>query len=250
MARWRPPGIRAEFVVSGRDAAHDGTWYGRLCVPCLSVSRLAVGADGRFAAVTNNREEPVVQGAPLSRGQLVLDLFRSDSVAAYTDYLAGLPRPVPNANFVYGDVRSGELCWFGVYPGGRTARRLTGDPFVIANGRCEANWPKATEGRRLFAAAVGGARTRDGLIAALWGLLSNSERHTGVPGNTVLSPAEEAAVSSIFVPPAEIKTMHSDVYATLSSTIVLVGHDGTVECLEKTWLPTGCLVREQFHLAL
>lgn len=65
-----------EPILAGKDRQAGGTWLG-------------VNKDGRFAAITNYKEEGPSKEYELSRGKLIKDFLREDKLLA-RDYLASL----------------------------------------------------------------------------------------------------------------------------------------------------------------
>ena len=63
-------------ILAGRDGQAGGTWLG-------------INKNGRFAAITNHKEEALDREYELSRGQLITDFLQEDNLLA-KDYLTSL----------------------------------------------------------------------------------------------------------------------------------------------------------------
>ncbi|MBK7072144.1 MAG: NRDE family protein [Myxococcales bacterium] len=136
----RAPVALAPGVVGGRDELLGGSW-------------LAFSVDGRFAAVTNQRE-PIVGRAPRSRGAWVTGLLAAGdrrAMAAFVDALD--PRAYASGNLVYGDASGVEVAYLR-RDGGRARRALPPGLTVLANDRVDApGQPKQARLRGLLAGA-------------------------------------------------------------------------------------------------
>lgn len=207
----------APNIHGGRDVQAQGTW-------------LAVGRDGRLAAVTNWTDREVVAAAPKSRGDLPRAFLQGDSAPqafAETiddgDYAGFNFLAYDGETLAYASNRTGErrILAPGVY--GLTNTRLAN---AIAAGACphpEA-WPKATLGalalRRIAADA-----TLDDLLALLAQPL--------LPANTAAPAARngpERSQSPAFIRGAE--------YGTRASTAIIFEGDA-VFFAERQYGPLG-----------
>lgn len=137
---------RAPFVfgpgrVGGRDDVLGGSW-------------LAFTRDGRFAAVTNQRELPRVT-APRSRGELVLGLLDAGDRAAMRAYADAIdPTQYASANLVFGDASGADLVYL---RRAGTRERLAVAPglTILGNDRLDApDQPKQDRLRALLAPAT------------------------------------------------------------------------------------------------
>jgi uncharacterized protein with NRDE domain len=202
-----------EGLLGGRDLLAGGTW-------------LAVDARGRFAAVTNIRDAARVAGLR-SRGTLVADFLTGDEPA-----------------HVYGAERANEGDTFGafnllLYDGlelhfasNRTAAaRLGSGLHSFSNAPPGTSWPKT-------ASALAGARewlSAEAPVEALFGMLAARDDS---------SPPELRHQRSHFVVGPN--------YGTRCSTIVLVDAQRRATFAERTFDPSGEIVREvveSFELA-
>jgi uncharacterized protein with NRDE domain len=209
-------------ILGGRDLRAGGTW-------------LAIDRGGRFAAVTNYRQGEREAAAPRSRGLLVSDYLSAEIDA--TAYVARVEREgaeYNGFNLLAGDAR--ELQWLSNQEG--RPRRLAAGIYGLSNHLLDTPWPKVTAGKTGLQALLGG-RGAD-LEFGLFALLSDSTR---VPDDalprTGIGLAWERLLSSAFIATAE--------YGTRSSTVVLVGRDGEVTFVERSFGPNGASAGEMRH---
>ena len=198
-AAWWPD---APDVLGGRDLVAGGTW-------------LAVDRGGRFAAVTNIRDEShSVDSARRSRGLLVNDYLSNAQSAeefAAAAALAG-PRFGPFNMLV---LDSHSLC----YTSNRAAPRELGTGLhALSNIEHGVAWPKITRATRRLGEVLDEAEPSDALFALL------AER--GIPRT-----GREDHRSSLF--------QLNPSWGTRSSTVVLVDSAGRTRFLERTYDPAG-----------
>ena len=213
-------------ILGGRDLRAGGTW-------------LAVDRSGRFAAVTNYRQGEREPPAARSRGLLVSDYLSSEVEAS--SYVAGVEREgaaYNGFNLLAGGAR--ELHWLSNREG--RPRRLGPGIYGLSNHLLDTPWPKVTAGKSGLSALLGG-READ-LVSGLFDLLSDRTQvsDAALP-RTGIGLAWERLLSSAFIASAE--------YGTRSSTVVLVGSDGAVTFVERSFGPNGIPageVRQAFRL--
>jgi uncharacterized protein with NRDE domain len=125
-------------VLAGRDLVAAGTW-------------LAARSDGRFAAVTNFRDESASTGLR-SRGELVMRFFDSGLAPdAFAGQLAADRHAYAGFNLIVGDHE--QLC----YASNRNdpfAQRLEPGLHALSNHRLGTPWPKVTQGMRALRSNV------------------------------------------------------------------------------------------------
>lgn len=204
-------------VIGGRDLKGGGSW-------------LAARADGRFAAVTNFREVPPSTG-PRSRGELVQDFVCSDQPpAAFVQQLDPQAREFGGTNLFAGDA-SALWHWSNR---GQVARMVAPGLYGLSNGMLADDWPKMRRGREALARVITGDDIDE---EALFTLLTDR-----TPGSdhelpdTGVGRDMERALSSIFIAGHE--------YGTRASTVLLVGHDGSVQMRERRWGAGGAFEGE------
>lgn len=210
----------APEIHGGRDLEKGGTWLG-------------LTRTGRFAAVTNYRDGPARNPAPLSRGALAADFLRGDEEPG--DYLESVAR------------RATRYGGFSLLVGGpdrllyfsnRGAGIAEISPGVhgLSNHLLDTPWPKVERGKE----RVGALLTADGnvLIDGLFDALSDRtpasdpelpDSGIGLQRERELSPAFIAA----------------ERYGTRASTVVLVsrGHEATF--VERAYGRMGSALRPE-----
>ena len=217
----------APSVLAGRDLRAGGTWLG-------------VDRRGRFAAVTNYRQgqrEPV---APRSRGHLV-----SEYLTTGIDGRAHVERVQRDAalyngfNLIAGDAHG--LFYFSNREG--CAHALGAGIYGLSNHLLDTPWPKVTKGRDALTTLLAEGGTE--LVESLFALLADRRQAAAdVLPRTGVSPDWERLLSSAFIASSD--------YGTRSSTVVLVGRDGAVVFVERTFGSDGTPggeVRYVFQLA-
>lgn len=205
----------APHVLAGRDLEKGGTWAG-------------VTRDGRIACVTNVRS-PEARSSGKSRGSVVAGFLRATYArpGQYAASVAHAELPSHNALFVDG----GET----VYTN-ETGVVTYVEPGVhgLSNARLDDPWPKVLRGKRALSAWI---RDR-GTVEEAFAILADETLYddadlpkTGVPH------VVERALSSAF-----IHALRPSGYGTRASTVVLVGRDGMLTFVERTFDARGEIV--------
>lgn len=206
LAQWP----EAPHVYAGRDLEAGGTWLG-------------VGANGRFAALTNIRD-PHQPPARKSRGELVarflsgetsIDDYLSDVVGRSMEY-AGFNLLIGNSHEVWHyNARSSE------------AVMLQPGVYGLSNAGLDTPWPKLLRAR----AALEGLLD-DPQPEALLALLNDTQAaaFAELP-DTGVGLATETLLSSVFIA--------SPTYGTRASTALIVQADGTRHMVERSFGPYG-----------
>jgi len=246
-------------MLAGRDLKAGGTWLG-------------ITRAGRLAAVTNLREPPVHEGKKTSRGMLPVDFLKGKvSPQHYVESLLARRLDFDGFNFLAGTLgdysavsgaigdnadaspdRSGEsgnpvkelppqtnICFLN----SREDRICELEPGIhgVSNGPLDADWPKVAKGKKTLqslmpsSAGIPSSKLRDPrteLTDKLFALLADRT----VPADSELpdtgvEPDIERMLGSIFV--------HGEDYGTRSSTVVIMGKDGSVHFEEWTWSTNG-----------
>ena len=208
----------APDVLAGRDLQASGTWLG-------------ITRDLRFAAVTNFRDLRSMQPRARSRGDLTRAFLCGASPAE--QYLESVRRRAGEYNgfnlFVcdatglfYFSNRDGEV------------RKLAPGTYGLSNHLLDTPWPKVTELKPRFDAAIRQPLDADAIRRIL------SDR--GVAPDAALPDTgvgleRERMLSAAFVV--------SETYGTRSTTALSVGADRTVRFDEWTFGPGGVLAGER-----
>jgi uncharacterized protein with NRDE domain len=201
-------------ILAGRDLKAGGTWLG-------------IDRRGRFAAVTNYRQGRRERPAPRSRGHLVTDfLTTSTSVHEYIERVQEDARLYNGFNLIAGDAR--ELLYYSNRQG--HTRALGPGVYGLSNHLLDTAWPKVAATKGAFSVLLKGETS--GLIDGLPALLSDRNRPADnqLP-RTGVGREWERLLSSAFIA--------SSHYGTRSSTVVLVGRDGGIVFVERTFGPGG-----------
>lgn len=201
-------------ILAGRDLRGNGTWMG-------------ITRTGRIAAITNVRDPNSMKvGAP-TRGDLV------------TDFLAGNKRPQSYLETL--DRRSGQYNGFNLIVGnGKTLCYYSNQnrqpceipPGVhgLSNHLLNTPWPKVKRGTVRFAELVNG----EGKISheEIFTLLQDGDRAPdGLLPETGVGLAWERLLSSLHI--------NGDIYGTRTASLLLMGRDGNVTFLERTYSLEG-----------
>ena len=204
----------APSVLAGRDLKAGGTWLG-------------VDRHGRFAAVTNYRQGERESPAPRSRGLLVSDFLTRDVGA-----LEHVEQVRREADFYNGfNLLAGDP-WGVFYFSNRQGRvrHLAPGLYGLSNHLLDTPWPKVAASKSAF-----GTLLTDGaseLTAELFALLSDRNRPAdALLPSTGVGHEWERLLSSAFIA--------SDDYGTRSSTVALIGRDGSMVFVERSFGPRG-----------
>ncbi|MEO7775248.1 MAG: NRDE family protein [Steroidobacteraceae bacterium] len=182
----------APGVLAGRDLEAGGTWLG-------------VHRNGRFATVTNFREQqPRLPGGP-SRGELVSRFLQGDeSPQQYLDALALDADDYAGFNLLVADAH--EL-WYGCNRTEDFARPLKPGIYGLGNDRLDAPWPKLVRSReRLTAWVDRGSADSQSLFAIL--------------ADRVLAPWGPAEPNAELARAASAAFIVHNTYGTRASTVV------------------------------
>jgi uncharacterized protein with NRDE domain len=200
----------APKILGGRDLRGGGTW-------------LAVDQRGRFAAIVNYRDPSAQKDAAPSRGNLVTGFLLSR--ASLDDYLETLKRNSGCYNgftLLFGDTE--RLFCF--------SNRGDAPPFVqpgihgISNHLLDTPWPKVIRGRRALEEML--AQGAEPSAEALFSLLADrSMPDDNLLPDTGIGPEWERLLAPLFIT--------GPVYGTRSSTVVMIGYDGTVNFIERSF---------------
>lgn len=214
----------APEVFAGRDLEQQGTWLG-------------ITRSGRFAALTNYRDLGNNRPDAPSRGALVSAFLRSR--AAPGEYLERLRHDAGRYNgfsLLAGD--GATLCYFSNREG--EVRSLGAGVYGLSNSLLDVPWPKVQSGKSQLAAALDGCPN----AATLLGILDDTQLapDAALP-STGVGLDWERRLSSLRIV--------ADGYGTRSSTALLVGADGEVSFVERSFDAAGGeagIVQERFSL--
>jgi uncharacterized protein with NRDE domain len=206
-----PPAFWADSpcLLAGRDLVAGGTWLG-------------ITKTGRVAAITNFRDPASMKKHAPSRGRLVADYLAGDRPP--WEYLLQVQEEASTYNgfnLLLGDRK--EIFWYS----NRDARIRTVAPglYGISNRLLDTPWPKVVRGKELISPILAQeVPSTDDLFRVL--------HDREIPGDDMLpvtgvGPEWERILSPIFI--------SSPSYGTRSSTLILIGKNGRVTFLDRTF---------------
>ncbi|WP_449430689.1 NRDE family protein [Pseudomonas putida] len=200
----------APGVYAGRDLEAGGTWLG-------------LGAQGRFAALTNIRDTAQPLGTR-SRGELVAGYLRGElGVEAYLDQVASHSRQYSGFNLLVGDGQ--QLAYLHAHEA--TPRLLGAGVYGLSNAGLDTPWPKLVKARSGLEGLLESADPQE-LLALL------ADAQTAPDGElpeTGVGLATERLLSSVFIA--------SQNYGTRASTVVIVDDQGKRRIFERSFGPFG-----------
>ena len=218
-----PPG---GSILAGRDLRAGGTWMG-------------VSRSGRFAALTNFREQNQPTANAPSRGEIVTAFLESELPATeFWQSLALRIAAYSGFNLICGDIRGG--LWHFSNRGTGSGQRLGAGIYGVSNHLLDTPWPKVAEGKKDLELALQALPEEAGLFR----LLRDDQVHADADlPRTGVDLRWERLLSAAFV--------RSPSYGTRSSTVLLLDRQGEVSFDEQTYLPgaqLGGLNRFRFTL--
>ncbi len=215
-------------VYGGRDLEMGGAWMG-------------LTRHGRFAAVTNYRDGFPKGGAPRSRGELVGGYLTGTQAARpYLESVATRKTEYAGFGVLAGDLNA---LWF-LSNYGNGIEAIAAGVHGLSNHLLDTPWPKVTSGKRELAALLNGDVGT--LPEKLFDMLSDRSVATDreLP-DTGIGLQREKALGPKFI-------AVDDRYGTRASTVIIVGRDGRVHYIERSFGPRGTflsVVSNRFELA-
>jgi uncharacterized protein with NRDE domain len=184
-------------VLAGRDLEAGGTWLG-------------VTETGRFAAVTNFREDPPNPLPPRSRGELTANfLTGTESCETYLEGLDPIAQEFRGFNLLVAD---GNEHWYYSNREG-IPRKLAPGFYGLSNQLLDCDWPKVRRGRKQLLHQVSVGFDTNDLFELLFC------KGDGKPFSQSFIATER--------------------YGTSASTVVTIGSRGDIEFEERNFLPWG-----------
>lgn len=198
-------------IAAGRDLEAGGTWLG-------------ASRNGRFATVTNYRENLKVQTGERSRGALVTDFVTADALPLA--FAQGIDRE-RYAGFSLLAATPASLAY--VSNRGDPPRALAAGVYGLSNASLDTPWPKVVRSRERLKSLV----DRDAVTPErLFALLADREPadEVGTPTRD-LPAAKMRAVSAPFIVTPE--------FGTRCSTVLMLGTNGEVRISERRFDAEG-----------
>jgi uncharacterized protein with NRDE domain len=198
----------APDIFAGRDLEKSGTWMG-------------VNKNGKFAALTNFRDPTQRKANAPSRGLLVSDYLRGQlSPAEYLVQLSEHADQYEAFNLFLGDKKS---LWF-FSSRDKIAQELKTGVYGLSNATLDEPWPKVTHGKQGLTKILAKNINQNNLFSLLADRTIYHDDHlpqTGVPLEW------ERRLSATFIVLPE--------YGTRCSTLLLIGKDGRMEFVERSF---------------
>lgn len=210
-AGWWP---KDHVVMAGKDLKSNGTWLG-------------ITRTGKWAAVTNFRDQADPVENAVSRGHLVRDYLISGKGAPI--FMKGLRPKADKFNgfsLILGD---SERMWY-FSNRENELRVLPAGLYGLGNDLLDSSWPNVARGKAKFSQIID--HNLNLPIDALFELLGDTEiaKDDELP-DTGMGKEVERALSPIFVKTPD--------YGTRSSTVMLMDNSGTIYFEERTIDPQG-----------
>lgn len=213
-------------ILAGRDLLCGGTWFG-------------ITGEGRFAAVVNYRDPDSRKSDAPSRGNLVTEYLLGKAPAE--GFLATLREKAglySGFTILFGD--PGHLFCFSNQ--GETPPLVQPGIHGLSNHLLDTPWPKVVRGKNRLKHLL--SDNREPAVEELFDLLTDrSLPEDHLLPDTGVGLEKERLLAPLFISGAG--------YGTRSSTVLIVGRDGTVSFTERTWHGApdhGDTVSHRFHI--
>jgi len=203
-------------VLAGRDLQAGGTW-------------LAISRSGRFATVTNYREQSRARSGMRSRGEIVTNFVSGGQDAL--NYVASLPGDrYAGVSLIAAD--RDALC----YTSNRNDEPVALEPGVygLSNASLDTPWPKLV-------------RTKEALTRLIDADKVNASELFRVLADTTPAPSVEVDSGSMPFKLARALTapfIVTEAYGTRCSTTLLIGSDQQLQFSERRFAPDGSVSGE------
>jgi uncharacterized protein with NRDE domain len=210
----------APHILAGRDQQAGGTWLG-------------VTIDGKLAAVTNYRDPRQQVVAPPSRGTLVANFLRDQTITTekFQRILNHDGQRYDGFNLLYGTVDN--LHYF--TNRGGSSGPITPGIHGLSNHLLDTRWPKVTSARSRFKDLLQYKRVEpEQLFETLSDPVPFAYR---VLPDTGIGPERERLLSPIFIA--------DEGYGTRSTTVLIIDRDGGVTFIERTFDSSRVLLATQ-----
>ena len=210
----------APQVYAGRDLQDGGTWMG-------------ITGSGRFAALTNFRDPNEFKAGAPSRGNLVSNFLREETLPHdYAQSLGAIQYLYNGFNLLVSD---SDALW---YVGNRSGapRAVEQGIHGLSNALLDTPWPKATGLKADLTAALAAHPADQAdtslLIATLLDALADQAPtpDAQLPETGVGLERERQLAPRMIVNPR---------YGTRSATVLLMDHAGNIEMAERSFVPGG-----------
>jgi len=213
----------APDLLAGRDLREGGTWIG-------------ITRGGRVAAVTNFRHPAANRDGSPSRGRLVADyLLGRDLPDAYLERVSREADRYSGFNLLAG--QPDALYWYSNH--GKGIGKLPPGTHGLSNHLLNTPWPKVEKGREALRAAL--AADEPSAETVLRCLVDRAVPPDELLPDTGVGLEMERMLSPVFI--------ESPGYGTRSSTVILIGRDGGVTLVERSFGARPATVGMHFDLS-
>lgn len=212
-------------LLAGRDLKAGGTWLG-------------ITRQGKFAAITNYRDPANIKQEAPSRGELTFNFLKNDiTPLKYLEKLSSSAKDYNGFNLLVGNLK--ELYFYSNVEG--EIKALVPGLYGLSNHLLDTPWPKVEMGKQLFQKWM---TSPAGNEAQILDLMDNKKLAADAKLPSTDVPLEwERALSAMHI--------QTEKYGTVSTTSLLVGRDGQVKLVEKTFNnPLGPLQEKEFVFQL
>ena len=209
---YQRPSQRAHYwqedsnILGGRDLLAGGTWLG-------------ITLDGRFAAVTNFREDPPNPLPPRSRGELTTDFLRENSAPdSYLSSIQSKSLEYRGFNLLVGNL--GQLSYYSNRED--KVKKLAPGTYGLSNQLLDCDWEKVINGRCQLDEMLRQPVETELLFQLL--MQTGQQEH-----------------------PWSAKFIHTLEYGTCASTVIIIKRDGSVIFEERAFNTDGVVLPHQHY---
>lgn len=202
------------FLLAGKDLKAGGTWMG-------------ITKSGRIAALTNYRGPGSQRIDAPSRGSLVSDYLRSETLPyEYLETLRPKGTEYSGFNLIVGDMDA--LYYYSNKMEDSETSPLEPGLYGVSNACLDSPWPKIVKGKQMFEQRV------------LTGVEILPDTIFTILSDTETAPDEELPDTGVGI---DIERMLSPLfikgpgYGTRSSTVLLIDNENRVTFIEKSFVP-------------
>ncbi|MBN2638528.1 MAG: NRDE family protein [Bacteroidales bacterium] len=203
-------------ILAGKDLQANGTW-------------MALNKNGEFAALTNYRDPAEFNIQNKSRGNIVVEYFKTEDKARFFNNLINSREQYNGYNFI--GFNNNKITYYSNQLSDTTV--LEKGSFALSNHLLDSPWPKVEKIKREMKSII---NQEEFTTESVFGILldntvaqDNQLPLTGVPIET------ERMLSSVFI--------QSEKYGTRSSYVLLMDYSNKIRFEEKTWHPKTTEVR-------
>lgn len=216
------PNNKNPNIICGMDLLAGGTWTG-------------VNQNGKFVALTNYREFPLIQENKRSRGMIAFEFLNNDTDAF--SFLEQLNESKENYNG-FNVLISDETGLFHYSNREGKINHLAPDTYGLSNALLDTPWPKVKKGKSKFESIVAKEELE---IEDIFRMLQDKELadDKDLP-DTGVGLEKERMLSPLFI--------ESPNYGTRLSTIITFDYQGNIFFEERTYKPEKIIKKYSFKI--